>query len=301
MATSRTFVPPRLEQVEAHLQECSLRTASLWVLWAPLVGLLALILLAGALGPVAAAILPWFGLIALIGYFQWRNWRMRQLERQSLMTAELTILRRYPDALRQTWRLLPRVTTLPHLHASALAVMAQSLEELAEHESALLVLDTLLDLLPQDHPNARSLRITRVMLALHTDQLADADDALRRLRELGEADPPNALSAGYHLAKLYQLVKTRHDEDALSLEESLIDKLRPLGMEAGFGYALMALCYHRLLQKRELTEEQQNELTQRRDLWWQRAKLLLPTERMYQRFEELQKEALGTANQESGA
>src|SRR5690606_10485087 len=103
--------------------------------------------------------------------------------------------------------------------------------------------DRLLDMLPQDHPGAIHLRIHRAIAALSAERLLDADEALRRLRNVTSDYARTPLAALYRFAELIQIVRTGHYDDALHEADTLLDALRPLGIEAGYGHALLALCY----------------------------------------------------------
>ena len=115
------------------------------------------------------------------------------------------------------------------------------------------------------------------------DQLTDADDTLRRLR--GAIDPYRGtpIAASYRLANLIQQTHTNHHADAVETAGTLLDDLRPLGAEAGYGHALMALSFYRMGE----IETPDPAHRQQAALWCSRATLLLSPEALSARFREL--------------
>ncbi len=109
------------------------------------------------------------------------------------------------------------------------------------------------------------------------------------------------VTAGFRLARLIQDVRTHHFADALETSDELIDELRPLGVEAGYGMALMALCYHQHHRRQaEHTDTDTDAASAGTGgapdtagpsdavaRWWQRATLLLPAPVLVDRFPEL--------------
>ncbi|MEM6554001.1 MAG: hypothetical protein AAF750_17940, partial [Planctomycetota bacterium] len=120
------------------------------------------------------------------------------------------------------------------------------------------------------------------------DRLGDADEELRRVRGVVEgfgevgggasqatalrAEERERLAAGYAYAGLVQDVVTHHFAEAVERGDGLVERLRPMGMEAGYGYGLMALCHWKV----------GDEAGARR--WWTRAVLLVPGEALVGRY-----------------
>jgi tetratricopeptide (TPR) repeat protein len=200
-------------------------------------------------GPLA--FLAWFPLVGVFVYLSVRLKARRALEARVREVHELALLRRWDEALRGSWRLLPDLYGTPDLHARTVLAMAHCLDQVGGYDASLVAYDHLLQRVPRDHPAALSLRLQRAMVLLGNERLSDADDALRALRGALPAAPSEGspIHAGYRWASLLQHASTHHFEDALAEEPGLIEALRPLGVEAGYGYALMAYCRWTLSQR----------------------------------------------------
>src|SRR5690606_16506094 len=86
--------------------------------------------------------------------------------------------------------------------------------------------------------------------------------------------------AGYTLGELYQQVRTNHFGDLLENVQGVMERLRPLGIEAAPGYAMVALaCFH--------MRQTDAALLDQAVVWWDRASLLMSPVKMVNRFEEL--------------
>jgi tetratricopeptide (TPR) repeat protein len=219
--------------------------------------------------------------------------------------------RYYQQAVNQAWALLPRLVKQPHLRHRTVAVLGDCLNDLACYEPALEVYDHLLSELPEDHPGVVQLQALRAIAALNCDRLTDGDDALRQVRQNLDPDESNMLAAAYHFAQLLQEVRTHHYREATQRGKSVIDQLRPLGVDAGFGYALMAWCHHRQQQRENEQAESDQTAEPSRDFdermnadadetvdassthqqwqryWWHNATLLVSPTAIVYRFPEL--------------
>lgn len=209
---------------------------------------------------------------------------VQQLESKMERAQELAVLRRWLRALRLTWSTLPSLTRLPHLHRLAVALIAHCLDQLRAYDAAIVAYDHLADQFPGDHPMALEFRIQSAAARLAVDQLADADDLLQRLRGPLDRFSRTPLAASYKFARLFQQVRTNHFADALDSSDQLLADLRPLGVEAGYGHALMALCFR---QQAAADPDKADQLQSQADLWWSRATLLLPQAALLDRFPEL--------------
>ncbi|MFA9479926.1 hypothetical protein ACERK3_16705 [Phycisphaerales bacterium AB-hyl4] len=280
------FTPPTTEQVETLLDEHPLRSPSPLAAWGPLIGLVALLVVVLVIGGIWGVILPWLGLGVLLGYLMLRMRRVRQVEQRVTRAQELAMLRHHQQALAMGWRLLPKSNTSPATYLRTMTLIGHCLEELKVYEGAIACFDRLLDVLPQEHPGAVHLRIHRAIAALGCERLLDADDGLSRLRGTMGQYPQSPLSALYRLADLIQAVRTGHYADPLREADTLLAELRPLGVEAGYGHGLMAVCYHHA---RPDASDEHGRSRQREQsaMWWQRATTLLPSEALVARFPEL--------------
>lgn len=253
-----------------------------WAVRGPLVALGAALVIALVMGDVVALTLPWLALVGVVVYLAVRVWRQRGLERRATRVQELTLLRHHAEAVRRAWTLVPAVTRQPNLYVRCVALLSQCLEHLKAYDAAMVGYDKLLEHLPGDHPAAIQLRAHRAMAALHSHRLADADDTLRQLRGRVEPYAQTPIGATYRLAELTQAVRTNHYADALEEADRLLEELRPLGVEAGYGHALLALCHR---EDRSERDEQDRRAAVER--WWRRATLLLPEAALVDRYPEL--------------
>ena len=270
------FVAPTAEQVRGHLEAHPPRAGARWWGWV-LPGLLGFALAASLSGAGALVVLlPWLAMLGFVGYLAWRASVLRGHEREAQRVQELAMLRRPIDALRAAWRLLPKVTGQPALHAPTVAVTAHALERLGCHEQAVVVYEFLIDHLPREHGGATQFSIQRAIAQLRMDQLTDADTQLRKLRQPVERAGDAFTAALYRLALLLQQVATHHDAEAAAATRRLVRDLRPLGVEAGLGHALAALAYHRLARHAgEAGDAAARPLQRRAAAWWRRATTLL--------------------------
>lgn len=285
---SLRFAPPTAEELRAYLEKHAPRGMGRHRPWLPLLAM------ATAMAVLVAAEEGWAALGALgvlaglVGLSAAQRRRVLGLEREVAKVHELALQRQWARAMAGAWGLLPRLRGLPDLFARTTAFFAYGLDEQGAFEAAIVGYDFLLRHLPAEHPGAMLLMIQRAMAQLAVDRLTDADDALRRLRHL-EQWPGSGLSAAYRLAVLRQMVRTQHYADAAGLEDRLIERLRPLGVEAGYGYGLMALAKWRLASEgagagagAELESRGEGA-----EEWWRRATLLLPVEALVRKFADL--------------
>lgn len=276
------FTPPTPEQVAAHLEGSPPRMPSAWAVRTPLLVMGAALAVALVLGDAVALTLPWIVLAGVFGYLAWRVRRQRGLEGRATRVQELTMLRLHAEAVRRAWTLVPAVARQPNLYMRCVALMSQCLQQLKAYDAAIVGYDALLEHLPSDHPGAVQLRAHRALAALHGDRLADADDTLRELRNYVEPYADTPIGATCRLAELTQAVRTHHYSDPLERAEHMLEELRPLGVEAGYGHALLALCHR---EDRSARDESARRAEVER--WWRRATLLLPEPALLERYPEL--------------
>lgn len=280
------FEPPTVDRLTQHLADHGATDPSPWRGGMPLllggVVVMALMMMVHPL----LAVLPWIGLMAAMAWMAARVQRARTLHQQVTRAWELAMLRHHREALRRAWNLLPLVRRQPELHGRCVAVMAHVLDDLACYDAAMVAMDHLLDRLPEGHPLAMMLRVQRANCALCTDQLADADDALRKLRAATDTLPPGPIPAGYHLARLVQDVRTGHYAEAAQHADDTAQQLRPLGVHAGYGYGLLAYCQHQLALRNDDPQHADQQRSAAQQLW-HRATLLIPPAALAFRYREL--------------
>jgi hypothetical protein len=260
------------------MERHALRMPSRWLAWLPPAAIVVVLVTAMTVRGVVAMIAPWLVLIGIIAYLYSRARSLRALERRVVQMQELAMLRHYPAAMRSAWDLMPPVATIASMHGRVLAVLAHCLDQSRAYESAIVVYDGLIEQLPPQHPGAVQLRIHRAIAQLQSDQLFDADDTLRGLRGITHLIRDTATGAALRLAQLIQQVLTNHFADAVASSQTLVDEIRPLGVEAAYGHALMALSFT------QVDDEGANRDAR---LWWSRATLLMPAAALVDRFEQL--------------
>ena len=244
------------------------------------------ILLTPALG-VVGYVLPWVVLFAFIAYTMATNARQRKLAAAVTRMQDMVTLRHYVPALREAWRLLPQVRMAPPLHGQVVAGLTHAMDQLRLDEQAMAGYEYLLERLPDDHPAAQQIQVQRLFVALRLDQLTDADDLLRRLRRIISDRTDPQLKAQFRLAQLAQMIATHHHDDAVELADSLVDDLRPLGVEAGYGHGLLALAARLRAERLADEPDRAARLFELSKLAWKRATLLLPAATLAFRFESL--------------
>ena len=277
------FTAPTGQQVRSYLSRHRLHEPSRLMAWMPLLVLVLVMVFTVSLssGGAMAAVLPWLGAGGILVYLSARVNRLRQLGRRVARAQELAMLRHWPQALRMCWRLAPDLTSLPHLHSRVVTVMAMCLDQVKAYDSAIETYGYLVRTLPADQPGSVLLRIHYAITQFADGRLSDADATLARLRGVVEQFPDTPISATYHLARLTQQVRTNHWSDAVERSADMIRDLRPLGVDAGFGYALMALSYQKL------EEHKRQGMNRHAKLWWLRATTLLPQRALIDRYSEL--------------
>jgi len=277
-----SFTPPTAEQAHRYLDRYPPRGASKLLAWVPIIALGAAMMVSMTVESDWAAVLPWLTIAVVFVGLAMKMRQTRRLEKRITEVQEMALLRQYDKALRVVWRMVPSLAILPVLHGQAVILIAHCLNQIRSYEAAIAVYDYLINRLPTHDPITAQLRLKLAAAQLATDRLADADDTLRRLRGQIETLNVPALEAEYRLVCLIQQVRTNHWSDAATqANEHWIDQLRPLGLEAGFGYALLALSHLKQGSPQNPSENDQAEA------WWSRATLLLPVRVLVDRFEEL--------------
>ena len=265
------------------------RGTSRWMTWMPLAVLAGVMVVALTSTHPLMQLLPWAALIGMLIFMSRRVRMVRDLERQTQRVQELAMLRHQRQALDAGWELLPKVTGSLDLYARITALLAHLLDQMKADEPAIVGYDYLIERLPAEHPASVQLRVHKAIVQLESDHLADADDALRKLRVLQQQPSITPVQAAYHYALLLQSVRTHHYDDAIAMAGGLLDNLRPLGVDAGYGHALLAWSYaahaDRLRQREPEAQEteaaeaartREKELMSSATQWWSRATLLLP-------------------------
>ena len=278
--TSSDHLPevPSAHQVAGHLGHHGLRRPSRLLSWLPLAAIVAVFVLSMTVRHVVTLIVPWLVLVGILAFgYGWRRW-LGHLEQRVTRAQELSMMRYHREALYAAWRLLPRVTTVPGMHGRVLTVLAHCLDQFKAYDAAIVAYDGLIEWLPPQHPGTVQLRIQRAIAQLQCGQLLDADDALRGLRGAVGTIGHTVTAAGFCLARLIQQVRTHHYADAVESAPMLLDNLRPLGVEAAYGHALMALSYSHLADPAAARHAR---------MWWSRATLMIPAVALVDRFAEL--------------
>ena len=284
------FDPPSADQLAEHLQRHPAIPIGSWQQRGPLLMVVAVAGLALLMiGQPGFALLPLLALLGLMAYLSGQARSAAQLQSRAVRAWELAMIRRYREALGQAWELLPACRTKPELHGRAVTVIAHVLGELGRDEAAQVAYDYLLNRLPPDHPLAIRLKLQLAMAALRTGRLADGDDILRKLRGQTESSDDPTLAAAFQLARLVQDVHTGHYADAVQAGDDTAKALVPLGVEAGFGYALLAHCCAQLAEHAPSADDAERAaLTRRAKHHWHQATLLIAPAALVYRYPELQ-------------
>ncbi len=278
-----SFSPPDPQQFASYLQQHPAQPPSPWSVRLPLLVAVGLIGVSMLTEGLLAALLLWSALIWLFGHTSVRARRAQALERLVHGAQELAMLRRFPEALRRGWRLLPKASKSPHLHGQTVAMIAHCLDALGAYDSAIIGYDYLLQRLPPGQPIAVHIGLSRASASLGAENLSDADDALRRLRGAVETFGNSPISAAYRMLRLAQQVRTHHFAEGVEDSGGLTEALRPLGVEAGYGHALMALCHYHYVDPDADPDQSRASAVK----WWEQATLLMPPDALVQRFPEL--------------
>ena len=276
------FTPPTAEQIRTHFDRYPPRGPSKLMTWLPMTALAVALLVSMSIESNWAAILPWLTVGVLFFGLAARIHRAKQLESRITQIQEWVMLHHWVPALRAAWRLLPSLVTLPSMHGRVVAMIAHCLDQIKSYDAAITAYDYLIDRLPTNDLLSIQLRLHRSISLLVNDQLTDADDALRKIRGHTDALNHPGLNATYRLAGIVQQTRTNHWSAAADqANPELVDQLRPLGIDAGYGYALVALSHYKV------NEPLEQPTTDYTAYWWSLATLLLPTSTLVYRFAEL--------------
>lgn len=283
----QNFSPPNAEQLREHLRLNPPTGPSPLAAWTPmlLMSVAMLIVILAPDGAIQLLVLPL--MISVFVYLGIRVRMVRGLSAKVNAVQELAMMRYWPQSLRIGWQLLPEAKVSPEMHGRIVVAIAHSLDQVGAYDAAIIAYSYLIERMSPDHPGSLQLRLQRTLTQLANDQLADADDALRRMRsqsEFGEGGGPTTARAAFRLANLFQQVRTHHWDDAVETSDGMLDDLRPLGIDAGYGHALLALSFHQMKTDDEAATEK---LRRQAKLWWSRATMLLPVSTLGDRLIEL--------------
>lgn len=285
---AKPFFPPTAQQVREHLERHPPRGPGMAIAWLPLAAFVAAMALWSTAQNPLGFLLALLLLSAMMVGVSLRARRLRALESQTTRTQELLAQRQWHESLRSAWRALPRLTTLPEWHGRTVSAMAHNLDRLRAYDAAIVAYDYLVAHLPEGHSSALQFRLQRAIAQLANHQLLDADNELRRLRGAIEPFKGSPLAALYRAGVLAQQVLTNHHAEAVAQAEGLVEDLRPLGIEAGYGYALMALAHDTMATMPGATPQHIEEHRRQASLWWSRAALLLPVGALVERLDALE-------------
>ena len=282
------FEPPTAQQLDKHLASHPVVQGVNWQARLPIMLLIGGVLVLMLIGGPVFALLPLLALLGLAAYISSRTRAAMQLQQRVTRCWELAMIRRYRTALGQAWDLIPACQNNPELHGRVMTVVAHILNELGEVDAAEVAYRYLVDRLPPQHPLSLRLRVQRAIAALCSGRLADADDALRKLRGPTEQSKDPTLAGSYRMARLMQDVYTGHYADAVQNADQTAKDIQPLGIEAGYGHGLLALCFHRLAIRESVEQpEEREQLNQLANRWWDKATLLIPTTALIHRHPDL--------------
>ena len=281
---NKPFSPPTVDQINKHLARYAPRISRMWINQLPLILLILAAVLTLIAGNVLTAILPWMLLIGVLIYTRLRVVRTRNIQRDVQQVHDWTQLGEHVQATRAIWRLLMITQLMPEVHGRLVALMALNLDKLTAYASAEVTYDYLIQRMPTDHPGSVQLQLQRTILQLFNDELSTADTNLRKLRPIAMEHPDTPICAMYAYGSLLQQIQTFHYADAVAEnKDKLVAQLRPLGIEAGHGYGLMAWSYYQL----SLRSPDDLSLMEQAKNWWRKANLLLSSKVLIQRQPDL--------------
>ena len=276
MAREAQFRPPPPERLKTHLAEHEPRGGDPWGLVPWIVGLGVLVILWRFGSPAAwlwVAPLALLAVVLLPAVIRGAQQRTRQARLKAF--SEWALREHDAAALRLGWHLIRRLERVPAFQQQVIATMGVLLQRIGAAESAAVVWDWLIARAPEDAPQTAGWHLRRAMARLACDELADADQDVRRgRRNIGQSAELDALLCW---AELWQHVATNHDAEALRVGARALDRLRPLGVEAACGYGLLALAAHRA------GEAVPGGDAEGAAEWWRRATLLMPPAAMARR------------------
>lgn len=287
-STNTAFTPPTPQQVTAHLTRCAPRVSRMWVTQLPLLLLIAAAVMTLFAQDAVTALLPWIILIGVVSFAMIRVRHVRGIQDRVQKISDWTQLGQHERATRAIWKALPLVQMMPELHGRLVALMAHNLDKLTAWPAAEVAYDYLISRMPSDHPGSIQLQLQRTILQLFNDELTTADTNLRKLRSMAIELKNTPMSATYYYAALLQHVRTFHLTEAIEENrDNLVEHLRPLGVDAGHGYALLAWCYHQMALRQADNLQANDECMTEARAWWRKATLLLSTQKLFARHADL--------------
>ncbi|MEM8782813.1 MAG: hypothetical protein AAGE65_08130 [Planctomycetota bacterium] len=236
---------PSPERLAEHLEAHAPRPVKPWARHVPLGVIVAAVFVSLAVPAWWAAALPWAALVGVVVYGSNRRQRQSAASTATLYAQELGMLRHHRQALRTAWEVLPELIYRTDEHARTVGLIGHLLDTLGADEAANVAYDFLLRRLSDGHPAALTLRLQKAANHFKADRLSDGDAELRRVRSAIKADEPGPIGAGYRAARLLQSVSTHHSAEAIEELPEPIPALRPLGIDAGLAYGLLALAHRR--------------------------------------------------------
>lgn len=288
---AKPFSPPTPKQVDDFLSRNSAQPPSFMTTWFPMIAMSIVLGLSVTTNHPVVLVPLWLCVIGMMIYFGMRAQWHRAVDARVNELQQMAMLRHFSDALRLAWRTLPSVRAIPELHGRTVLMIAHCLDHLRQPEAALIAYENVIRGLPGDLAITAQLQIQQAMTQLAADHLLDADRALRKLRSRAQELPNSVISGSYRLACLVQQSRTHHFADAVNESQNVVEELRPLGIEAGYGHALLALAHDKLASRTSpeaLAEPDQLALhAEQARRCWERATLLLSPESLVDRYPEL--------------
>lgn len=266
---------PSAERVAAHLEDHAPRPSAPWLRYVPLGVVVFAVVLSLGFTTWWAALLPWVALAGVIVQSAQRRQRQADIGARALYAQELAMLRHHREALRMAWRLLPDLVHRHEEHARTTALLGHLLHVLGADDAATVAYEFLLSRLPDGHPAALSLRLQKAVVCFEADRLNDGDAELRRVRSSICAGDAGPIGAAYRAARLLQSVNTHHFAEAVDELPDPAKSFRPLGIDAGAAYGLLALARLRLGDRDTAR------------LLWVDATRLIPENELIRRFSQL--------------
>jgi len=227
----------------------------------------------GPASDVLSWLLPQVLVTALIAvvYLQWR--RQRTMERLASEATEAVQLQDWLRAEELLCQVLGRPVRRATLRTQGLLALAAVADASHAHEGTETICRHILDSGTGNVVQRHTAEVALAGAMLKTGQITDAVDAVDRLTR---KELPGPLRAQVELLALFREVTMGHPDMSVARAQERSDLFRTyLGTKAGYGYGLLAAAFDAIGQSGHARQ------------CWHMATLLVPAERLVDRFHEL--------------
>lgn len=213
-------------------------------------GILAILLVLVLVPAAALPVAPLAALVLLAAVFAsslWDRHLGRQLAEGVARTEELALLGRFPEAWDSAWETLPLCRRHPLGQESWLR-LTLTMGRAAMWGRAYETAETLVALVGQrlgpEHPLRSFCHVQRSLAAAFDGRPGVAEDELVAVRGLLRRSEVPQARAVLLVAELAQAYAAQQPQRAVELLDERLERLAPLGRDAGIGHLLAAWAYH---------------------------------------------------------